>query len=239
MGAIPYRPAYQSGWWQNRWFHRDHGGLDIRGCTNQRRRFQPHASGAGPSRGCSGSSRCMDLGDPKLPKGWVPSWWWCFCGAPHLASLEVWARRRGPLSTWLKWSAPQVHFLGRRPRDPRGHPWGWVQKPFFIPHSSFRHDFYWPTDLRDATKLVQKCKVCQFHAKQIHTPAQLVQLIPLSWPFTVWGLIFSVHSQRPLAATSTSTLLSTNSPSGLKLLPLGTSTRILLFPCTRCRTVCS
>jgi transposase InsO family protein len=30
--------------------------------------------------------------------------------------------------------------------------------------------------------------VCQFHAKQIHTPAQTLQMISLSWSFIVWGL---------------------------------------------------
>jgi transposase InsO family protein len=30
--------------------------------------------------------------------------------------------------------------------------------------------------------------VCQFHTKQIHTPTQTLQMIPLSWSFAVWGL---------------------------------------------------
>jgi transposase InsO family protein len=30
--------------------------------------------------------------------------------------------------------------------------------------------------------------VCQFYAKQIHMPAQTLQIIPPSWPFAVWGL---------------------------------------------------
>ena len=33
-----------------------------------------------------------------------------------------------------------------------------------------------------------KCEACQFHAKQIYQPAQALQTIPLSWPFSVWGL---------------------------------------------------
>ena len=53
---------------------------------------------------------------------------------------------------------------------------------------AFRSRFYWPKALNDATKLVKSCKACQFHAKQIHQPAQGLQTIPLSWPFTVWGL---------------------------------------------------
>jgi hypothetical protein len=36
--------------------------------------------------------------------------------------------------------------------------------------------------------MVKSCKACQFHAKQIHTPAQALQMIPPSWPFTVWGV---------------------------------------------------
>jgi hypothetical protein len=53
---------------------------------------------------------------------------------------------------------------------------------------AFRHGFYWPTSLQDAVELVKRCKVCQFHAKRIHTLAQTPQMIPPSWTFTVWGL---------------------------------------------------
>jgi hypothetical protein len=53
---------------------------------------------------------------------------------------------------------------------------------------AFRHGFYWPTALQDAAELVKSCKACQFHAKQIHTTPQALQMIPPSWPFAVWGL---------------------------------------------------
>jgi hypothetical protein len=53
---------------------------------------------------------------------------------------------------------------------------------------AFWHGFYWPTTLQDVIELIKRCKACQFHAKQIHTPAQMLQIIPPSWPFTVWGL---------------------------------------------------
>jgi hypothetical protein len=53
---------------------------------------------------------------------------------------------------------------------------------------AFRHGFYWPTALQDAVELVRSCRACQFHAKQIHTLAQTLQMIPPSWPFAVWGL---------------------------------------------------
>jgi hypothetical protein len=36
---------------------------------------------------------------------------------------------------------------------------------------AFRHDFYLPTALQDAAEMVKSCKACQFHTKQIHTPA--------------------------------------------------------------------
>ncbi|XP_073363169.1 uncharacterized protein [Aegilops tauschii subsp. strangulata] len=36
----------------------------------------------------------------------------------------------------------------------------------------FRSGLYWPTTLSDATELVRFCEACQFHAKQIHQPAQ-------------------------------------------------------------------
>jgi hypothetical protein len=53
---------------------------------------------------------------------------------------------------------------------------------------AFRHGFYWPTALQDAAEMVKSCKACQFHAKQIHTPTQALQMIPPSWPFAVWGV---------------------------------------------------
>jgi ribonuclease HI len=36
---------------------------------------------------------------------------------------------------------------------------------------AFRHGFYWPTALQDAAELVKSCEACQYHTKQIHTPA--------------------------------------------------------------------
>ena len=53
---------------------------------------------------------------------------------------------------------------------------------------AFRSGFYWPTALNDAAELVKSCEACQFHAKQIHQPAQGLQTIPFTWPFAVWGL---------------------------------------------------
>jgi hypothetical protein len=53
---------------------------------------------------------------------------------------------------------------------------------------AFRHGFYWPIAIQDAVELVKTCRACQFHAKQIHTLAQTMQMISPLWPFTIWGL---------------------------------------------------
>jgi transposase InsO family protein len=53
---------------------------------------------------------------------------------------------------------------------------------------TFRQGFYWPTALQDAQEWVRRCKASQFYAKQIHQPAQALHVIPLFWPFAVWGL---------------------------------------------------
>ena len=29
---------------------------------------------------------------------------------------------------------------------------------------------------------------CQYYAQQTHLPAQALQMIPIMWPFVVWGL---------------------------------------------------
>jgi hypothetical protein len=36
-----------------------------------------------------------------------------------------------------------------------------------------------------AVELVKTYKACQFHTKQIHTPTQMLQMIPPSWPFAM------------------------------------------------------
>jgi hypothetical protein len=53
---------------------------------------------------------------------------------------------------------------------------------------AFWHGFYWPTAHQDTIELVKRCEACQFHAKRIHTLALMVQMIPRSWSFVVWGL---------------------------------------------------
>ena len=54
--------------------------------------------------------------------------------------------------------------------------------------NAFRQDFYWPTAVADAIEIVHSCHGCQFYAKQMHLPAHALQMIPITWPFAVWGL---------------------------------------------------
>src|SRR6185503_18533190 len=40
----------------------------------------------------------------------------------------------------------------------------------------------------DATDVVRTCEGCQFYARKTHLPAHILQTIPITWPFAVWGL---------------------------------------------------
>ena len=42
---------------------------------------------------------------------------------------------------------------------------------------TLRQGYYWPTMLKDATKLVRKCKACQEHAKISHIPSESLTLV--------------------------------------------------------------
>ena len=53
---------------------------------------------------------------------------------------------------------------------------------------AFQQGIFCPTALQDAMVLVTKCEACQFHSKKHHQPAQALQTIPLSLPFSAWGL---------------------------------------------------
>jgi hypothetical protein len=53
---------------------------------------------------------------------------------------------------------------------------------------AYRSGFYWPTAVTNAKDLVKRCKGCQFFAKQQHLLAQVLRIIPPSWPFAMWGL---------------------------------------------------
>ena len=47
----------------------------------------------------------------------------------------------------------------------------------------FRHGFYWPTAIANIWDLTKTCKGCQYYTKQSHLPAQVVQMVPVTWPF--------------------------------------------------------
>ena len=40
----------------------------------------------------------------------------------------------------------------------------------------------------DAEDLVTKCDSCQKFSRRAHVPAQELRMIPIAWPFAVWGL---------------------------------------------------
>jgi hypothetical protein len=46
--------------------------------------------------------------------------------------------------------------------------------------NAFLQDFYWPTAVSDAVKLVCSCKGCQYYARQTHLPAHALQTIPIT-----------------------------------------------------------
>jgi hypothetical protein len=53
---------------------------------------------------------------------------------------------------------------------------------------AFRHGLYWPTAKADADRIVELCQGCQMYSKQTHMPATSLHMIPITWPFAVWGL---------------------------------------------------
>jgi ribonuclease HI/transposase InsO family protein len=54
--------------------------------------------------------------------------------------------------------------------------------------NAFRQGFYWPTVVADASEIVRTCDGCQFYAHKTNLPAHILQNIPVTWPFAVWGL---------------------------------------------------
>jgi ribonuclease HI len=54
--------------------------------------------------------------------------------------------------------------------------------------NAFRQGFYWPTAVADASEIVRTCEGCQFYARKSNLPAHVMQTIPVTWPFAVWGL---------------------------------------------------
>jgi hypothetical protein len=54
--------------------------------------------------------------------------------------------------------------------------------------NAFRQGFYWPTAVADASEIVRTSEECQFYARKTNLPAHVLQTIPVTWPFAVWGL---------------------------------------------------
>jgi ribonuclease HI/transposase InsO family protein len=54
--------------------------------------------------------------------------------------------------------------------------------------NAFRQGFYWHTAVADASEIVRTCEGCQFYARKSNLPVHVLQTVPITWPFTVWGL---------------------------------------------------
>jgi transposase InsO family protein len=54
--------------------------------------------------------------------------------------------------------------------------------------NAFRQGFYWPNAVADANEIVRTCEGCQFYARKSNLPVHVLQTIPITWPFAVWGL---------------------------------------------------
>jgi transposase InsO family protein len=54
--------------------------------------------------------------------------------------------------------------------------------------NAFRQGFYWPTVVADASEIVRTCEGFQFYTRKSNLPAHVLQTIPVTWTFAVWGL---------------------------------------------------
>jgi transposase InsO family protein len=65
---------------------------------------------------------------------------------------------------------------------------GYHAAPRTLVGNAFRQGFYWTTAVADASEIVRTCEGCQFYARKSNLPAHVLQTIPVTWPFAVWGL---------------------------------------------------
>jgi transposase InsO family protein len=65
---------------------------------------------------------------------------------------------------------------------------GYHAAPRTLVGNAFRHGFYWPTAVADTSEIVRTCEGCQFYARKTNLPAHVLQTIPVTWSFAVWGL---------------------------------------------------
>ena len=77
---------------------------------------------------------------------------------------------------------------GRILQDVHGGDCGHHASSRYLVAKIFRYGFYWPTALRQAEEIVQKCEGCQRFANKTHMPASALKTIPIIWPFAVWCL---------------------------------------------------
>jgi hypothetical protein len=54
--------------------------------------------------------------------------------------------------------------------------------------NAFRQGIYWPTEVADASEIVRTCEGCQLYARKSNLPAHVLQTMPITWHFAVWGL---------------------------------------------------
>jgi transposase InsO family protein len=62
--------------------------------------------------------------------------------------------------------------------------------------NTFHQGFYWPTAVADTNEVMRTCEGCQFYARKTNLPAHALQTIPITWPFTVWGLDIVGHLRK-------------------------------------------
>jgi hypothetical protein len=92
---------------------------------------------------------------------------------------------------WHQWRPNAVYYLGGGCEllvEIHGGECGNHASSCTLVGKAFRHNFYCSTTIQDIVELVKTCRVFQFHAKQIHTPVHMLQMIPPSWSFAIWGL---------------------------------------------------
>jgi hypothetical protein len=54
--------------------------------------------------------------------------------------------------------------------------------------NAYRQGFLWPTAMSDVESLVHQCEGFQFFAQKKHVLSHQLQTIPITWPFSTWGL---------------------------------------------------
>jgi transposase InsO family protein len=53
---------------------------------------------------------------------------------------------------------------------------------------TYRQGFFSPTTMSDADSIICRCEGCQFLARQKHVSSDQLHTIPITWPFSSWGL---------------------------------------------------